>query len=546
MPAHVTCMNAVCGRRFGVPDDVNGRKIQCPFCKKIFRVAFASPSTPLEKKTSVPQCEPTSAPAVSGVQAWAAPNPGYPRSRWCFVGGAAAGGCVVAAGAAIILAGFLYWRSSPGAAGRQEKEIAEELERHRHQLEDAGQKADHDSKLIAELRQQAANHQFEATQAKLALVKANKSLSEAHEKTKADKTALDSLSNELARLQNFPKDATAKLPKSRFALKESEELPQAEDAKVYVPADKDYAAIDKHALAATPEDEASLASLASYLGQPWTTAKDKARAIYRWITDRIAYDIASFQAKQYGDNSPQVVLKNRKAVCAGFANLFSDLSARCGVKAVKVTGFAKGFEYRPGQRISGTNHDWNAVNWDGKWWLIDATWGAGTANDKEAVKRFTSYYFGTPPAQLVFTHFPSNPIWQLLNSPVTLAEFEKWPKINVSLWELGVSADAVRRQIMSTPQKRIVLAHWMQAKATTLLEAPLEMELLAEKTYAFRFKSADFTRIMAVENGTVFHAFERVGDIFELNLQAKQGKLAIAGYTANSNTGPAMLEYVVE
>src|SRR5262249_29933569 len=45
--------------------------------------------------------------------------------------------------------------------------------------------------------------------------------------------------------------------------------------------------IDKHALAATADDEASLDQLAQYLARPCKSDRDKARAIYRWITDRI-------------------------------------------------------------------------------------------------------------------------------------------------------------------------------------------------------------------------------------------------------------------
>ncbi|MCS7045368.1 MAG: transglutaminase-like domain-containing protein, partial [Gemmataceae bacterium] len=57
---------------------------------------------------------------------------------------------------------------------------------------------------------------------------------------------------------------------------------------------KPYKAIDQHALKAPPEAEASLDSLAEYLAKPCKTDRDKARAIYRWITDRIAYDVERF------------------------------------------------------------------------------------------------------------------------------------------------------------------------------------------------------------------------------------------------------------
>ena len=34
------------------------------------------------------------------------------------------------------------------------------------------------------------------------------------------------------------------------------------------------------------------------------------------------------------------------------------------------------------------------------------------------------YYFMPDPHQLIFTHFPSDPNWQLLDRPISLTEFE--------------------------------------------------------------------------------------------------------------------------
>ena len=43
--------------------------------------------------------------------------------------------------------------------------------------------------------------------------------------------------------------------------------------------------------------------LADYLARPCKTDRDKARAAYRWITDRIAYDAEAFFTGKRGDNS---------------------------------------------------------------------------------------------------------------------------------------------------------------------------------------------------------------------------------------------------
>lgn len=49
-----------------------------------------------------------------------------------------------------------------------------------------------------------------------------------------------------------------------------------------------------------------------------------------------------------------------------------------GLQCVVINGWAKGVEYRTGQKITDTvmNHGWNAVLIDGNWQLIDSHWAA--------------------------------------------------------------------------------------------------------------------------------------------------------------------------
>src|SRR5579872_2450201 len=146
--------------------------------------------------------------------------------------------------------------------------------------------------------------------------------------------------------------------------------------------------IDQHALKAPATEEESVESLAKYLVQPARSDGEKVRAIYRWVTDRIRYDVDSFLSGKTGDNSTRAALDNRRVVCEGYSNLVRDLCKAAGIKVVKVTGRAKGVGYVPGARGAQFNHAWNAVKIDDQWCLLDATWGAGDVNGKMFVKRF--------------------------------------------------------------------------------------------------------------------------------------------------------------
>src|SRR6185437_1237101 len=102
-----------------------------------------------------------------------------------------------------------------------------------------------------------------------------------------------------------------------------------------------FEAIDRHALKAGPADEETVAKLAKYLVAPCKTQEEKARAVYRWITDRIAYDAEAFLSGKPGDNRTESVLKNHKCVCEGYANVFSALATAAGLRSIKIHGYCK-------------------------------------------------------------------------------------------------------------------------------------------------------------------------------------------------------------
>ena len=61
-----------------------------------------------------------------------------------------------------------------------------------------------------------------------------------------------------------------------------------------------FAEIDKHALAAPESVEKSIPELAKYLVQPCKTDKEKVRAFFRWITDKVSYDTKRYRIEWVG------------------------------------------------------------------------------------------------------------------------------------------------------------------------------------------------------------------------------------------------------
>lgn len=192
---------------------------------------------------------------------------------------------------------------------------------------------------------------------------------------------------------------------------------------------------DWNRFAAVAEIKASTPKeLAEKITEGFTTDKDKAAAIFYWVTQNIAYDtklygkIASSKKSKPQTYSPAEVeriyeervtgtLKSRKGVCDGYSRLYQRLAKLSGLECELVVGHARGDIMAPGSL--GIGHAWNAVKVDGQWQLVDCTWGAGVVNAKmKYVPKFTPAYFMTRPESMSYNHYPNEPKWQLLEAPV--------------------------------------------------------------------------------------------------------------------------------
>jgi transglutaminase/protease-like cytokinesis protein 3 len=181
----------------------------------------------------------------------------------------------------------------------------------------------------------------------------------------------------------------------------------------------------------------SVSELALALSKYAKTEAEKARIIYIWITDNIDYNVAGFLTGNYGDATPTGVLKNRLAVCAGYANLYQALAQKMGLQSAVIVGDAKGLGYIVGDSDN-IGHAWNGVKINNAWYLIDVTWGAGTINNNQFQREFNSHYFATPPTQMIYSHFPEQSFWQLLPKAYTKQQFNSWPIVTAQFFRDGI------------------------------------------------------------------------------------------------------------
>ena len=167
--------------------------------------------------------------------------------------------------------------------------------------------------------------------------------------------------------------------------------------------------------------------------------KERAFVLFKWTGQNIDYDVKNKNLGKRVDCSKEGVFKTGKTVCSGFSNLYQDIALYLDLNVVCIPCYAKGAGYIPGEKITAlsTNHEYNAINLDGKWYPIDATWGAGHSNGNKYIREFNPFYFLADPELLIKTHFPSDEKWQLTEKTYKLSEFEKWPEVYSEFYQFG-------------------------------------------------------------------------------------------------------------
>ncbi len=205
---------------------------------------------------------------------------------------------------------------------------------------------------------------------------------------------------------------------------------------------KNYSKAD--GLAMTVKYDGDIYRLTKQLTNPFSNQELKARAIFRWVTDNIAYDCRYFNKTAYKGKEPEtfecnsddsldcVIRKNvwemryinhlldsRKAVCQGYAMLFKKMCNIAGMESEVIPGYIRTEEYQIGSPGE-LDHAWNAVRINGNYYLVDATWAAGSCSKKdngklkEFHKHFDDYYWLTPADEFARDHYPEEPKWVLI------------------------------------------------------------------------------------------------------------------------------------
>lgn len=210
---------------------------------------------------------------------------------------------------------------------------------------------------------------------------------------------------------------------------------------------QDYSSVDP-IVDNYPQYGLTLDDLVASIKKDFSKDDEKARAVFRWVTTKISFDIAlaeemdykSLRAFSYTTDAEKKVKEkkfkkellaetfaSRKTVCHGYAVLVEYLCEKLNIETEVITGTLKGDPSEIGKLPTVVNHAWNAVKINDEWKFIDATLGAGFVSSNSGLFKFdyNEGYFFTKPELFFLNHFPLNEKWLLIAK--TKNDFAKSP-----------------------------------------------------------------------------------------------------------------------
>ena len=185
--------------------------------------------------------------------------------------------------------------------------------------------------------------------------------------------------------------------------------------------DNPYRSVDSTMEAIPKESTVSTIVIAQYIASNFHSEEEKLRAAFYWCATNISYDVDSMfnQApNQLTEDRIRRTLTTLKGVCADYVAVYNDIANKLGIKTYEVGGYTK----QKGKVVL-LSHVWSVSKIEGKWCLVDPTWGAGYVNEMIFTKHLENNYFKCNPSEFILNHMPYDYIWQLLEYPISNQDF---------------------------------------------------------------------------------------------------------------------------
>ncbi|MFY7669813.1 transglutaminase domain-containing protein [Tenacibaculum sp. MEBiC06402] len=188
----------------------------------------------------------------------------------------------------------------------------------------------------------------------------------------------------------------------------------------------------------------------------FSTNINKVKATYAWITLHIKYQVSnskfihepeqivyfdnedlSRKIRAKNDRLVEESIKDKSGVCEHMALTLKKLCDYFNIENELVKGYVRNNPEDIGIKPKFKNHIWNAVKLEGRWLMIDATYGIDYDRNLDRPECNFSY-FDISTKQMRLTHYPSKKRWADYLNQFTINKFSALPMF----WDGFIKAKA--------------------------------------------------------------------------------------------------------
>lgn len=213
------------------------------------------------------------------------------------------------------------------------------------------------------------------------------------------------------------------------------------------------------------------------------TDYERVQAIYCWLCANISYDTSYtiYHADECWDN--------KRGVCQAYSELFYHIARALDIRVDIISGHAKHYN----GEING--HAWVYAETDKvrhAGILIDPTWGAGNVNNGVFTRKNNDMsWFHVNPYLMILSHYPDDPSYQLLESPISYDEYCRLPYVEPAAQLYGLDAEKLYYHCRDG-STTLPMFHFTYDKAQFYIdEMPMTSTLRPGATYRFSIRKVD-------------------------------------------------------
>lgn len=280
-------------------------------------------------------------------------------------------------------------------------------------------------------------------------------------------------------------------------------------------------------------------NVANGITEGCTNDYDRVKAIYRWICANISYDTS------YSIYHADECWDHKRGVCQAYSELFYHIAGALGIKVYVVSGRSKDITGSIGDHawvFAVTDRTRNAGV------LIDPTWGAGSVNNGVFTRKYDDMsWFHVNPYLMIFTHFPEDASFQLLNNPVDINEFMQLPAVEPGVSLYGLDAEQLFRHCRNNPSA-LPEFYSTKGKAHFYIESiPLKSTLRPGQTYRFQVRKKSERFALICDNEFVYdNEWEYSNGIYSIDYTVPcASELKLSWYDKSEDTYYTTVKYVV-